>query len=64
MPAKTSWKACRCRTAVTAWMQAFVDKHHVDEPFYKRKRKRYDPGEVGFGRRTERAGRVKGNGSG
>jgi hypothetical protein len=34
-----------------AWVQAFIDRHHVDEPFYKRKRKRYDPDEVGFGRR-------------
>lgn len=24
---------------VVAWVQAFVDKHHVDEPFIKRKRK-------------------------
>ena len=25
--------------AVIAWVQAFIDKHHVDEPFIKRKRK-------------------------
>lgn len=36
---------------VIAWVQAFVDRHHVDEPFIKRKRQRYDPDEVGFGRR-------------
>ena len=34
---------------IIAWVQAFVDRHHVDEPFYKRKRKRYDPDEVRFG---------------
>gem|GEM_PF-362150 len=26
-----------------AWMQAFVAENHKDEPFYKRKRKPYDP---------------------
>ena len=26
-----------------AWVQAFVDRHHVDEPFRKRKRDRLDP---------------------
>lgn len=39
---------------VAAWVQAFVDRHHVDEPFYKRKRKRYDPDDAGFGRGPER----------
>lgn len=34
---------------VIAWVQAFVDKHHVEEPFYKRKRQRYDPDGLGFG---------------
>jgi Protein of unknown function (DUF3305) len=38
---------------VVAWMQAFVDRHHVDEPFYKRKRKRYDPDKVDFGPRPD-----------
>ena len=28
---------------VIALVRDFVDQHHVDEPFYKRKRKRYDP---------------------
>lgn len=42
--------------AVVAWVQAFCDHHHVDEPFKKRKRKRYDPDEVGFGRRPNGAG--------
>lgn len=33
-----------------AWVQAFVDKHHVDEPFKKRKRKRYATHDVEFGK--------------
>ena len=37
--------------AVIAWIRDFCDRHHVDEPFKKRKRKRYDPNEVGFGKR-------------
>lgn len=28
---------------MVAWVQAFVDAHHVDVPFKKRKRKPYDP---------------------
>jgi Protein of unknown function (DUF3305) len=45
---------------LVAWVQAFIDKHHVDEPFYKRKRKRYDPDEAGFGHRPDGArGREK-----
>lgn len=36
---------------VIAWVQAFVDAHHVDKPFEKRKRERLDPNELGFGRR-------------
>ncbi|MDH3661016.1 MAG: DUF3305 domain-containing protein [Alphaproteobacteria bacterium] len=39
--------------AIIAWIGAFCDHHHVDEPFKKRKRKRYDPNEVGFGRRPD-----------
>ncbi|MEM7043026.1 MAG: DUF3305 domain-containing protein [Pseudomonadota bacterium] len=37
--------------AIIAWIRTFCDRHHVDEPFKKRKRKRYDPNDVGFGRR-------------
>jgi len=33
-----------------AWVQAFIDRHHVDEPFKKRKRKRYAVDEAGFGK--------------
>ena len=35
--------------AVIAWVQAFIDAHHVDKPFYKRKRKRHETDELGFG---------------
>ncbi len=35
--------------AVIAWVQAFIDAHHVDKPFYKRKRKRYETDELDFG---------------
>ena len=37
---------------VLAWVHDFVDTHHVDEPFKKRKRKRHDPEESGFGRKS------------
>ena len=36
---------------VIAFVQAYVEQNHVDEPFYKRKRKRHDPDRVGFGRK-------------
>lgn len=35
--------------AVIAWVQAFIDAHHVDVPFVKRKRKRLDTDRLGFG---------------
>lgn len=38
-------------TALIAFVSQFVGEFHVDEPFYKRKRKRYDPDKVGFGRK-------------
>ena len=34
---------------LTGWIQAFIDRHHVDEPFRKRKRQRHDPDRVQFG---------------
>ena len=34
---------------VVAFVRDFVEQHHVDEPFHKRKRKRYDPRAVGGG---------------
>ena len=36
---------------VVAFVQSFVDEHHVDEPFYKRKRKRHDPEQKSFARK-------------
>lgn len=38
---------------VIAWVKTFCDYHHVDEPFKKRKRKKHDPNEVGFGRKPD-----------
>ncbi len=37
--------------AVVAFVQAYIDRHHVDEPFQKRKRKRWSEQEGGVGRR-------------
>ena len=34
-----------------ALLQQFVDEHHVDEPFHKRKRKRHDAEQEAFSRR-------------
>ena len=34
---------------LAAFVQAFIDRHHVDEPFYKRKRKPHKSREAGFG---------------
>ena len=42
--------------SIAAWVASFVETHHVDEPFHKRKRKRYDPDEVGIGRRPNPPG--------
>lgn len=36
--------------AIAAWVRAFVNTHHVDEPFKKRKRKRYKDQELNFGK--------------
>ncbi|MBT4699808.1 MAG: DUF3305 domain-containing protein [Rhodospirillaceae bacterium] len=41
---------------IGAWLQKFVDSHHVDEPFKKRKNKAYDPRKGGFSRRPPIAG--------
>ncbi len=46
---------------IGAWVQQFIDSHHVDEPFKKRKNKPYDPRKGGFSRRPPRA-RGGGNG--
>lgn len=34
--------------ALIGFLQEFVDRHHVDEPFKKRKRRPHDPRKVGF----------------
>jgi Protein of unknown function (DUF3305) len=47
-----------------AWIEAFIDKHHVDEPFYKRQRQRYDPNDAGFGVKPGSGGDKGGNGIG
>jgi hypothetical protein len=47
---------------VIAFVQAYIDQHHVDEPFKKRKRKRHDEEGESFARRP-RAG-LRGNGHG
>ncbi len=36
---------------IRAWVEDFVERHHVEEPFVKRQRDRADPDKVGFGRR-------------
>jgi len=36
--------------AVVAFVQAFIDEHHVDEPFKKRKRLPHDPRKESFAR--------------
>ncbi len=47
---------------VIAFVQAYIDRHHVDEPFKKRKRKRHDAeGEV-FARRPHTGARGNGRG--
>ena len=33
---------------VASWLAGFVETHHVDEPFKKRKRKAFDPRKEGF----------------
>ncbi len=36
---------------VIAFVQGYVDEHHVDEPFHKRKRNRHDPEQESFARK-------------
>ncbi len=38
---------------IIAWITAFCDHHHVDEPFKKRQRKKHDPREIHFSRRPD-----------
>lgn len=35
---------------IRAWVEAFVARHHVEQPFRKRQRDRLDPDKIGFGR--------------
>jgi hypothetical protein len=43
---------------IVAWVQAFIDEHHVDVPFKKRKQKKaYDPRKGDFKKPPPRAGR-------
>lgn len=42
---------------IRAWVEDFVARHHVVEPFIKRKRDRADPDKLGFGRRGPGEGR-------
>lgn len=46
---------------VVAFVQAYIDQHHVDVPFHKRKRKRLDPEQVGFGRKAPAGSRGGGH---
>jgi len=41
---------------VEAWIRAFIDTHHVEQPFKKRKRKPYDPRKGGFSRNPRAGG--------
>jgi len=47
---------------VIAFVQAYIDAHHVDEPFHKRKRKRHASGDDSFGRRSALDPGRRGNG--
>ena len=50
---------------VEAWVAAFVETHHVDQPFKKRKNKKaYDPRKGGFQRSGPRVPRDGGGGHG
>lgn len=49
--------------AVIAFVQDFIDRHHVDEPFRKRKRTRAESGDEAFARRPARL-RRRGGGAG
>jgi len=38
---------------IAAWIQAFIDRHHVDEPFRKRRRRRHDEDATQFGKQRD-----------
>jgi hypothetical protein len=47
---------------VIAFVQTYIDRHHVDEPFKKRKRKRHDTEQKGFWRPAPVGWRRNGHG--
>ncbi len=47
---------------VIAFVQAYIDRHHVDEPFYKRKRTPHGTSDETFSRPPPGAGGSRGNG--
>ena len=47
---------------VIAFVQAYIDRHHVDEPFYKRKRKGPKKPDESFVRRSPPGSNGRGNG--
>lgn len=49
---------------VTAFVEAFVAQHHVDEPFVKRKRKEVALDRIGFGKTPPVRARRRGQGHG
>ena len=49
--------------ALIAWVQAFVDRHHVEEPFVKRKRAKAESGDPGDPRGGVSAPRVRQRGT-
>ncbi len=42
---------------IRAWVEDFIARHHVEQPFRKRQRDRLDPDRVGFGRGAPDKGR-------
>lgn len=47
---------------IRAWVEDFIARHHVVEPFVKRQRDRADPDKSGFGRRGPGGGGPAGEG--
>ena len=49
--AKILWSWCRCLPALIAWVHDWIEKHHEEEKFIKRRRdkRRVDEVEVGIG---------------
>ncbi len=47
---------------VIAFVQSYIDEHHIDQPFYKRKRKRAGSADDAFARRPQAPRNRSGNG--